>query len=251
MSTSKTLYTRPDTLTDKSTHYCPGCTHGIIHKLIAQIIDEFNIAEKTTCIAPVGCAVLLYEYINVDSIEAAHGRAPAIATGLKRVKPDHIVISYQGDGDLLSIGMGETIHAANRGENITVIFINNAIYGMTGGQMAPTTVAGQKTATSPLGRDPKTEGYPIGGCELISALQAPYFIERVKTTSSKEIVKAKRILKKAIKYQMEGRGYSFVEILSHCTTGWGVDPLTANDIVNNDMEKIFPIKNFRDMGASS
>lgn len=248
---TRTLYKRPDSLIKTPMHYCPGCTHSLAHKVLAQVIDELKIQEKTIIIAPVGCAVLIYDYIAVDSIEAAHGRAPAIATGVKRVKQDHVVISYQGDGDLLSIGMGETVHAANRGENITVIFINNAIYGMTGGQMAPTTLVGQKTKTSPAGRNPATEGYPIRACELINTLEAPYFVARCEMTSAKSAIKAKSLIKKALQYQIEGRGYSFVEILSTCSTNWGVSPKQANDWVHSHMTSVYPTGVFRDKGAAN
>ena len=192
--------------------------------------------------------MLLYDYINCDSVEAAHGRAPAIATGIKRVKPDNIVISYQGDGDLLSIGMTETIHAANRGENITVVFINNAIYGMTGGQMAPTTIIGQKTATTPFGRNPLNEGYPIRACELLNTLDAPYYIARCDVADVKAIIKTKKIICKAIKYQIEGKGYSFVEVLSSCPTNWGMSPLDSNKWIKEKLSLIFPVKIFRDKG---
>ena len=244
----KVLFDRPKSLIDIKTHYCPGCSHGIVHRIIAEVIDEFDMKSKTVVIAPVGCAVLLYDYIDCDSVEAAHGRAPAIATGIKRVKPDHIVVSYQGDGDLLSIGMCETIHTANRGENITVIFINNAVYGMTGGQMAPTTLIGQKTRTTPLGRNPDNDGYPIRACELLNTLDAPYFIARCDVTSVKSIIKTKKMIKKALKYQIEGRGYSFVEVLSNCSTNWGMDPIKSNQWIENEMKKIYPVKVFRDKG---
>ena len=246
--TVKTLYSKPKSLTDNKLSYCSGCTHGIAHKIIAEIIDELNIQNKMVVIAPVGCAVTLYNYIECDSIEAAHGRAPAIATGIKRVKPDNIVISYQGDGDLLSIGMAETIHTANRGENITVIFINNAVYGMTGGQMAPTTLVGQKTTTTPYGRKPSNEGYPIRACELLNTLEAPYFIARCEMTNSKSIIKTKKIIKKAINYQIEGKGYSFIEILSSCPTNWGMKPLEANKWIMESMTKVYPVQIFRDRG---
>jgi len=251
MGEIKTLYKKPDSLIEKSMHYCAGCTHSLVHKLLAEIIDEFGIKDKTMIIAPVGCAVLLYDYIDCDTIEAPHGRAPALATGMKRSKPDCVVISYQGDGDLLAIGMAETIHAANRGENITVIFINNAIYGMTGGQMAPTTLINQKTLTSPHGRNPSNEGYPIGACELLNTLTSPYFIERCLATNSKTILKTKNILKKAIKNQMENKGYSFVEVLSTCPTNWGLTPLQSNKWLEDDMAKIFPLGNFRDNGVKN
>ncbi|OHD07185.1 MAG: 2-oxoglutarate oxidoreductase [Spirochaetes bacterium GWD1_27_9] len=249
--TQKTLYSKPKSLTDKVMHYCPGCSHSVVHKLLAEIIDEFDIQKDAIFIAPVGCAVLLYDYIDCDTVEASHGRAAAVATGIKRVKPNKQVISYQGDGDLLAIGMGETLHAANRGENITVVFINNAIYGMTGGQMAPTTLVGQKTATTAAGRKPSNEGYPIGACELINTLQAPYFIERCKVNDSKSIIKTKNILKKALKYQMEDKGYSFVEILSNCPTNWGLSPKDSNKWIEDIMQKNFPIGNFRDNGKEA
>ncbi len=250
MSDKKYIYKKTTVLTDKSSHYCPGCSHGLLHKMLAEIIEEFGIQKKTIFVAPVGCAVLLYDYINCDTIEAAHGRAPASATGIKRSNPDNIVIAYQGDGDLLAIGMAETIHAANRGENITVIFVNNAIYGMTGGQMAPTTLVGQKTLTTPQGRDPSKEGYPIGACELLNTLTAPYFIERCKVNSAKTAIYTKKILKKAITNQMNNKGYSFVEILSNCNTNWGMTPLDANKWIDDNVEKIFPVKNFRDRDAN-
>ncbi|MCK4797758.1 MAG: 2-oxoglutarate oxidoreductase [Spirochaetes bacterium] len=248
MALTKILYSRPKSLTDKMMHYCPGCSHGIVHRVIAEIIDEFDIQKKTVVIAPVGCAVLLYDYINCDSVEAAHGRAPAIATGIKRAKPDNIVISYQGDGDLLSIGMCETIHTANRGENITVIFINNAVYGMTGGQMAPTTLIGQKTTTTPQGRNSSNDGYPIRACELLDTLEAPYYIERCEVTSAKSIIKTKKAIRKALRYQIEKKGYSFIEILSNCPTNWGMNPLDSNKWIIEKMSKIFPVKIFRDSG---
>lgn len=251
MGSTKALYTRPKSLTDKKMHYCPGCSHGLVHKLIAEVIDEFDIQNKTVVIAPVGCAVLLYDYIECDSVEAAHGRAPAIATGIKRVKPDNIVISYQGDGDLLSIGMAETIHAANRGENFTVIFINNTVYGMTGGQMAPTTLVGQKTTTTPKGRSVANDGYPIRACELLNTLDAPYFIARSEVTSVKAIIQTKKLIKKAIQYQMEGKGYTFIEILSNCPTNWGMGVLESNKWIKEKLIEVFPINVFRDKGEEN
>jgi 2-oxoglutarate ferredoxin oxidoreductase subunit beta len=248
MGSSKMIYSKPKSLTDKKFHYCPGCSHGTVHKILCQIIDELNIQKNTVIIAPVGCAVTLYDYIECDSIEAAHGRAPSIAAGVKRVKPDSVVISYQGDGDLLSIGMAETIHTANRGENITVIFINNAVYGMTGGQMAPTTLIGQKTETSPKGRDPKTEGYPIKACELLNTLESPYFIARTDVTSAKSVIRTKNLIKKALKYQIDAKGYSFIEILSNCPTNWGMTPVQANEWIVEHMFKEYPVKVFRDKG---
>ena len=242
----KTIYSKPKSLTKKEMHFCPGCSHSLIHKLIAELIDEFDIQKRTIFVAPVGCSVLLYNYIDCDTIEAPHGRAPAVATGVKRAKPDNFVVSYQGDGDLLAIGTAETIHTANRGENITVIFINNAIYGMTGGQMAPTTTIGQKTATTPFGRSPDNEGYPIGACELLNSLNAPYFIERCKVNDTKSIIKTKKVLKKAFQNQLDKKGYSFVEILGNCPTNWGMSPEKANQWIEDTMVNIFPVKNFRD-----
>ena len=243
----KIVYDRPESLADVANHYCPGCGHGIIHKLLAQGIDELGIRESTILVAPVGCSVLAYNYLRVDGCEAAHGRAPAVATGIKRVHPDRTVISYQGDGDLLAIGTAETIHAANRGEKITVIFVNNAIYGMTGGQMAPTSLPAQKTKTSPYGRNPAEVGFPIKACELLATLQAPVFIERCSVSSVKAILKTRRAIMKGLKNQVEGRGYSFIEILSMCPTGWGMEPPEAAAWVESDMASAFPLGNFRDL----
>lgn len=234
------VFTRPKSLTDKPFHYCPGCTHGIVHRLVAEAIDELGIRERTIGVAPVGCAVFAYEYFNCDMQEAAHGRAPAVATGIKRVLPDRVVFTYQGDGDLAAIGTAEIVHAATRGENITVIFINNAIYGMTGGQMAPTTLVGQKTETSPYGRDPRMAGYPIKVCEMLSVLDGPAFIARVALTDVKNILKAKTLIKKAFQMQIENRGFSLVEVLSPCPTNWGMTPNDAMKWVNDEMTKVFP-----------
>jgi 2-oxoglutarate ferredoxin oxidoreductase subunit beta len=245
-SESRLVYPRSPSLQDVPTHYCPGCGHGIIHKLLAQCIDELEIREKTIVIAPVGCAVYMYDYMNCDGCEAAHGRAQAVATGLKRAQPDRVVVAYQGDGDLLAIGTAETIHTANRGENITVLFVNNAIYGMTGGQMAPTSLAGQKTKTSPYGRDPAEAGYPLRACELLGTLEAPVFIERCAVDTVKNVLKAKKAIKKALENQVGGRGYSFVEFLSMCPTNWGVDPLQAAKWVGEEMAAYYPLGNFRD-----
>ncbi|HUH43757.1 MAG TPA: thiamine pyrophosphate-dependent enzyme [Treponemataceae bacterium] len=246
---SKLIYTKPEALRPVKTHYCPGCGHGIVHKLIAQIIDELGIREDTLLVAPVGCAVLAYNYIDVDGLESAHGRAPAISTGLKRVHKDKIVICYQGDGDLLAIGAAETIHAANRGEDITVIFINNAIYGMTGGQMAPTSLEGQVTKTTPKGRDASEVGYPIRACEMLNTLVAPVYIERCAVYDVPHINKTKAAIRKALRYQKEGKGYSFVEILSMCPTNWGVDPVKGAEWVKNAMESYYPLAVFRDIPA--
>lgn len=243
------MYKRPESLSDVRTHYCAGCGHGIIHKLIAEVLDELELREKTIVIAPVGCSVLIYNYLEVDGLEAAHGRAPAVATGIKRARPEMLVISYQGDGDLLAIGTGETVHAANRGEDISVIFVNNAIYGMTGGQMAPTTMEGQKTLTSPAGRNSADVGFPIRACEMLDTLEAPAYIERTSVHNPGAIRKTKKAIFKALKYQKEGRGYSFVEILSMCPTNWGVQPPVAADWVKSDMVPWYPLKKFRDRPA--
>ncbi|MBR4158762.1 MAG: 2-oxoglutarate oxidoreductase [Spirochaetia bacterium] len=242
------IYSFPKSMKNVTTHYCAGCGHGIVHKLIAQIMDELGIQEKTLVIAPVGCSVLAYNYLKADGLEAAHGRAPAVSTGLKRVQKDKVVICYQGDGDLLAIGTAETVHAANRGEHITVIFINNAIYGMTGGQMAPTTMEGQVTKTTPYGRNPQDVGWPIRACELLNTLEAPYYIERCAVYDVKHINQTKKAIKKAIQNQIDGKGYSFVEILSMCPTNWGVDPVKAAEWVKNVMEPYYPVKCFRDGG---
>ena len=244
-------YSFPKSMKDVKTHYCAGCGHGIVHKLIAQVIDELDIQSDVLLVAPVGCAVYAYNYINVDSCEAAHGRAPAVATGLKRVHPDKLVISYQGDGDLLAIGMGETIHAANRGENITVIFINNAIYGMTGGQMAPTSLVGQVTKTSPYGRKAEEVGYPIRACEILNTLVEPKYIERCAVYDVQHINKTKAAIKKALTYQKEKKGYSFVEVLSMCPTNWGVSPVAAAQWVKEAMEPYYPLGVFRDVPAGN
>jgi 2-oxoglutarate/2-oxoacid ferredoxin oxidoreductase subunit beta len=217
-------FKKPEALSDQVTHYCPGCTHGVIHRLIAEVIDEMGIREKTVGIAPVGCAVLAYNYFTFDFQEAAHGRAPAMATGIKRVRPDLMVFTYQGDGDLASIGMGEIIHAANRGEKFTTIFVNNAVYGMTGGQMAPTTMPDQRTTTSPFGRDVADVGMPIKMAELLGALQTPGYITRQSVIKPKYITKAKKAIKKAFEYQQERKCFSLVEIVSTCPTNWGMTP---------------------------
>ncbi|HBU69459.1 MAG TPA: 2-oxoglutarate oxidoreductase [Elusimicrobia bacterium] len=226
--------------------YCPGCGHGIIHRLVAESIDELGLREKTIGIAPVGCAVFAYDYFNFDVSEAPHGRPPAVATGIKRVRPDKIVFTYQGDGDLAAIGTAETIHAANRGENITVIFVNNANYGMTGGQMAPTTLIGQKTATSPYGRDPKREGYPMKVCELLSSLEGVAYLERVSVSNPKNIISAKRAIKKAFQNQVDGKGFSLVEVLSQCPVDWGMTPQNSIKWVEDVFVKAFPLGVYKD-----
>ena len=237
---------RPDSLLPVATHYCPGCTHGIIHRLVAEAIDTLGIEGKTIGVAPVGCAVLAYKYFACDMIEAAHGRAPAVATGLKRADPNTIVFSYQGDGDLASIGMAETVHAAARNENITVIFVNNAIYGMTGGQMAPTSLPGQVTQTSPYGRDVTQCGYPIRVCEMLSELEGPEYLERVTVNSVKNVRSAKKAIEKAFRNQIEGKGFSLIEVLSACPTNWGMTPQDALKWIDDKMIPYYPLGVYKD-----
>ncbi|MGD0028926.1 MAG: thiamine pyrophosphate-dependent enzyme [Candidatus Bathyarchaeia archaeon] len=241
----ETVYVRPKTLTAASTHYCPGCGHGTIHRLIAEVIDELGIREKTVVVAPVGCAVLLYNYFDLDSYEAAHGRAPAIATGCKRVHPELIVFTYQGDGDLAAIGTAETVHAAARGEKITTIFVNNAVYGMTAGQMAPTTLIGQKTTTTPDGRSAERAGYPIRVCEMLATLEGAAYVARVSVSSPKNVVQAKRAIKKAFETQIKGLGYSIVEVLSQCPTNWHMTPAESVKWVDERMAPYFPLGEFK------
>lgn len=240
------VFKKPETLTDAPLHYCPGCTHGIIHRLVAEAIDDLGILGQTIGVAPVGCAVMAYDYFSCDMVEAAHGRAPAVATGLKRARPENIVFTYQGDGDLASIGMAETVHAATRNENITVIFVNNAIYGMTGGQMAPTSLPGQITQTSPYGRDIKAVGYPIKVCELLSALDAPYYIERVAVNSVKNVMNAKKAIKRAFQNQVDNKGFSLIEVISSCPTNWGMTPEKALKWIESDMIPYYPLGVYRD-----
>ena len=228
------------------THYCPGCGHGIVQKLLAQALGELGVQDRTVLISPVGCSVFAYYYFDVGNIQAAHGRAPAVATAVKRSRPDSIVIGYQGDGDLAAIGTAEIIHAANRGEPITILFVNNGIYGMTGGQMAPTTPLGKKSTTTPLGRNAQTEGYPLHVCELLNSLEAPAFIERVSLGSTKHIMAAAKVIRRAVENQVKGLGFSFVEILSPCPTIWKFQPVDAQHFVRDEMAKVFPVANFRD-----
>ena len=234
-------------LTNKPFHYCPGCTHGIIHRLVAEALDELGIGDKAVGVAPVGCAVFAYDYFNCDMMEAAHGRAPAVATGIKRVLPDRAVFTYQGDGDLASIGTAEIVHAATRGEKITVIFVNNAIYGMTGGQMAPTTLPGQVTTTSPYGRDVSHCGYPVRVSEMLSTLNGPAYIERVSVHDVPHIKKAKAAIKKAFQLQMEGKGFTLVEVLSTCPTNWGKTPKEAFEWLKSDMLPTYPLGVYKDI----
>jgi 2-oxoglutarate ferredoxin oxidoreductase subunit beta len=235
------VYRRPESLSEKDTHYCPGCTHGVIHRLVAEVVDELGIREKTIGIAPVGCSVLAYNYFDVDFAEAAHGRAPAMATGVKRTNPDNIVFTYQGDGDLASIGMAEIVHAANRGELITVIFVNNAIYGMTGGQMAPTTLPGQVTKSSPTGRDVETAGFPVRMAEILGGLPGVAYVTRGHVTDIAGIRKAKKAIKMAFRAQIEELGFSMVELLSTCYTNWGLTVPDAMKWVKEHMIPYYPL----------
>ena len=239
------VYTRPDSLTETYTHYCPGCTHGVAHRLVAEVLDELGLAGKTIGVAPVGCAVFAYNYFNVDFAEAPHGRAPAMATGIKRVLPDHIVFTYQGDGDLAAIGMAEIIHAVARGENITTIFINNAIYGMTGGQMAPTTLPGQKTSSSPLGRDVETMGMPFKMAELLANLPGAAYVVRRSLHTVKEINRAKKAVKRAFQVQQAGLGFALVELLSTCPTNWGLGPVESLQWVEEHMLPYYPLGDYK------
>jgi 2-oxoglutarate ferredoxin oxidoreductase subunit beta len=239
------VFTRPNSLTDVRMSYCPGCTHGIAHRLIAEVIDELGVMDKTVGICPVGCSVFMYEYFATDTIEAAHGRAPAVATGVKRCLPDRTVFTYQGDGDLAAIGTAEIIHAASRGENISVVFINNTTYGMTGGQMAPTTMPGQKTSTTPKGRDVHSAGYPIRVCELLSTIQGVAYASRVALTSPANVAAAKRAVKTAFQMQLDGKGFSIVEMLSTCPTQWGMSPIESMKHVDDVMTPYYPLGEFK------
>ena len=244
-----TVFKKPEALTDAVLHYCPGCTHGIIHRLVAEVMDELGITGKTIGVAPVGCSVMAYNYFNCDFVQAAHGRAPAVATGVKRSDPDNIVFTYQGDGDLAAIGTAETVHAAARRENITVIFVNNAIYGMTGGQMAPTTLPGQVTQTSPYGRDVSTVGYPVKVCEMLQNVDGAVYLERVAVNNVKNVRNAKKAIKKAFQNQIEGKGFSLVEVVSACPTNWGMTPKQALEWIESDMLPYYPIGVYKDRSA--
>jgi len=239
-------YARPEVLEDVPTHYCGGCGHGIAHRLVAEVIDELGIAERTIGIAPVGCAVIAYDYFTFDMCEAPHGRTPAVATGIKRALPDSVVFTYQGDGDLAAIGTSEIIHAANRGENITVVFINNAVYGMTGGQMAPTTPVAGKTTTSPYGRDARTEGQPIRVAELLAQFDGVVYSVRRALSSPKNVREAKRDMKKAFQAQLDGRGFAIIELLSPCPTYWHMQPQAAVKYIDETMAKVFPLGVYKD-----
>lgn len=243
------VFQKPKALTDAVFHYCPGCTHGIIHRLVAEVIDELGIEGKTIGVAPVGCSVFAYNYFACDMIEAAHGRAPAVATGVKRSDPDNIVFTYQGDGDLAAIGTAETVHSAARGENITVIFVNNAIYGMTGGQMAPTTLPGQITQTSPYGRDVEKVGLPVKVCEMLSQIDGATYLERVAVNNVKNVKNAKKAIKKAFQNQIDGKGFSLVEVVSTCPTNWGLTPEKALSWLEENMLPYYPLGVYKDKYA--
>ncbi len=244
------VFEKPKTLTDAPLHYCPGCTHGIIHRLVAEVIDELGIDGRTIGVAPVGCSVMAYDYFTCDFIQAPHGRAPAVATGVKRADPENnIVFTYQGDGDLAAIGTAETVHAAARRENITVIFVNNAIYGMTGGQMAPTTLPGQVTQTSPYGRDVETVGYPVKVCELLQNVDGAAYLERVAVNNPANVRKAKAAIKKAFQNQIEGKGFSLVEVVSTCPTNWGLTPEKALKWLEDNMLPYYPLGVYKDIYA--
>ena len=240
------VFEKPKSMTEAELHYCPGCTHGIIHRLVAEAIDALGIEGRAIGVAPVGCAVMAYNYFACDMVEAAHGRAPAVATGIKRSLPENIVFTYQGDGDLASIGMAETVHAATRNENITVIFVNNAIYGMTGGQMAPTSLPRQVTQTSPYGRDVKTAGYPVKVAELLSALDGPAYIARVAVNNVKNVRSAKKIIQQAFQNQIDGLGFSLVEVVSACPTNWGMTPQKALQWIDEKMIPYYPLGVYKD-----
>ncbi len=239
------VFKRPESLKDVQTHYCPGCHHGTIHRLVAEALDEFGLQKKTIGVASIGCSVFLYSYFDIDVVESPHGRAPAVATGVKRARPDSFVFTYQGDGDLAAIGTAEIIHAANRGEDISVIFVNNTTYGMTGGQMAPTTLLGQRTSTSPFGRKQDTEGYPIRVTELLSCLDGVAFAARAAVNTPKNLMDAKKQIKKAFRYQVEGKGFSFVEVLSSCPTNWGMSAIQANERVGKEMCDYFKLGTYK------
>jgi len=243
------VYKKPHALTDTHLHYCPGCTHGIIHRLIAEALDDLDVEGRTVGVAPVGCSVFAYNYFNCDMVQAPHGRAPAVATGIKRARPGCVVFTYQGDGDLAAIGTAETVHAATRGENISVFFVNNAIYGMTGGQMAPTTLPEQVTQTSPYGRNIKTAGYPVRVCEMLATLDGTAYAERVAVSSPSRVRAAKAAIKKAFQYQIEGKGFSIIEILSSCPVYWGMPPREALGFIEDKLAPYYPIGVYKDISG--
>jgi len=250
MTELKKVFSRPKSLTDKPYHFCPGCNHGIIHRIVGEALDEFDLVPRTTAVASVGCSVFLYDYFAIDELEAPHGRAPAVATGVKRSLPGNIVFTYQGDGDLASIGMSEIVHTANRGEPITVIFVNNTVYGMTGGQMAPTTMLGQKTTTSPYGREYSADGYPIRMAELLATLEGSAFVARVAVNKPKNVIAAKKAIKKAFQMQIDDIGFSFVEVVSTCPTNWRMTPKEAAWRVEEELLPYFPLGVFKERTMS-
>ncbi len=243
------VFKKTEGLTDNQLHYCPGCTHGIIHRLVAESLEELGVLDKAVGVASVGCSVFSYNYFNCDMIQAPHGRAPAVATGAKRANPENVVFTYQGDGDLAAIGTAETVHSAARGENITLIFVNNAIYGMTGGQMAPTTLPNQVTQTSPYGRDTTVVGYPVKVSEMLSTITGASYVERVAVNNVKNIMKAKKAIKKAFQYQLEGKGFTLIEVLSTCPTNWGLSPKDALKWLEENMETYYPLGVYKDKYA--
>ena len=242
----KTVFSRPRALNDAIMHYCPGCGHGVAHRLVAEALDHFGITERTVGVAPVGCAVLMYDYFNCDIVEAPHGRPPAVATGMKRARPDLIVFAYQGDGDLASIGLAEIVHAANRGENITVIFVNNTVYGMTGGQMAPTTLLGQQTTTSPYGRSHDREGYPMRMAEMLAPLEGTVYVARMALDTPGNVLKARRAVFTAFEKQVKGEGFAFVELLATCPTNWGMTPRDSIRRIKDELIPVFPLGVLKD-----
>ena len=246
VSQENLVYQKPKLMNDTTMHYCPGCSHGVVHKLVAEVIEEMGMAEKTVGVCPVGCAVFAYRYLDIDGQEAAHGRAPAVATGIKRLWPDRLVFTYQGDGDMACIGTCETIHALNRGENIAMIFINNAIYGMTGGQMAPTTLVGQKTSTCPYGRDPEIHGWPLNIAELAAHLKGTCYVTCQSVESVASIRKAKMAIRKAFEASMKGLGSSLVEIVATCNSGWKLSPVKANEWMKENMFANYPKGDLKD-----
>ena len=246
-----TVYRKPAALQDTEMHYCPGCSHGIVHKLVAEVLDELGLADTAILVCPVGCAVFAGNYFECDTVQAAHGRAPAVATGIKRTHPDQLVFTYQGDGDLASIGAAEIVHAAMRGEKFTTIFINNAIYGMTGGQMAPTSLPGQVTQTSPYGRDVKQCGFPIRVCEMLATLDGPEYLERGTVNNVRQIRNAKKAIKKAFQNQIDGKGFSLVEVLSTCPTNWGMTPQAALKWIDDKMIPYYPLGVYKDRTAAA
>ncbi|HKL48244.1 MAG TPA: thiamine pyrophosphate-dependent enzyme [Desulfuromonadales bacterium] len=245
----KQVFAAPASLKDVQTHFCPGCQHGLVHRLVGDAMDHFDVQQETIGVASVGCSVFLYEYFDIDVVEAPHGRAPAVATGVKRVHGDKVVFTYQGDGDLAAIGTSEIIHAANRGENFTALFVNNTTYGMTGGQMAPTSLPGQRTSTSSTGRDVQVHGYPIRMSELMAGLEGVAYSVRVAVNTPQNVIKAGKAIRKAFDMQLQGKGFAFVEVLASCPTNWGMNPLEANERVAAEMVPYFPLGTYKDISA--